>query len=201
LAAATTPLPTILGGTQVLINGTAVPLFYVSPTQINAQIPVGVTGNVIVTVVSGTTSGVTTTVPVTSEAPGIFVAVGTQGAVLDQNFTPNSPTAPAAVGSVIQIYATGLGATSPALASGQPGSVTTPFNFTVNPVTALINGQNAVVSFSAAAPGFVGLYQVNATVPAGTPTSNTVSLQISVNGKSSNSVTICVKGSDPDPQQ
>jgi len=199
-SAPSTPLPVTLGGTQVLVNGVAVPLFYVSPTQINAQIPEGVTGNVTVTVVSGTTTGVTTTVAVTGEAPGIFVASGTQGAVLDFNYTPNSPTAPATVGSVIQIYATGLGATNPPLASGQAGSVNPPFNLTVDTVTVQINGQNATVVFSGAAPGFVGLFQVNAIVPAGTPAGNNVSLQLSISGQQSNSVTICVAGSDPNGQ-
>jgi uncharacterized protein (TIGR03437 family) len=200
-AAASTPLPVTLGGTQVLINGSAAPLFYVSPLQINAQMLPGLSGSVTITVVSGTTTGVTTTVQVVNEAPGIFVASGTQGAVLNQDFSPNSSTNPAAAGSVVQIFATGLGSTNPPLASGQPGASSAPFNTTVNPVTATINGQNAPVSFAAAAPGFVGLFQVNATVPSNTPAGNSVSLQLSVNGKSSNTVTICVKAASvPDGQ-
>ncbi len=131
VSATSTPLPTSLGGTTVTISGTAtggtpftgvIPLFYVSPLQINAQIPPNLVGSVTITVVSGTTTGVSTTVTLNSVSPGIFVASGTQGAILNQDFSPNSSTNPAASGSVILIYATGLGPTNPPLAAGQAGA-------------------------------------------------------------------------------
>jgi uncharacterized protein (TIGR03437 family) len=213
-SAPSTPLPTTLAGTTVTITGTtttgapfsgSAPLFYVSPTQINAQIPPNLTGTVTITVVSGTTTGVSTTVTLNAVSPGIFVASGTQGAILNQDYSANTSTNPAAAGSFILIYATGLGPTSPALAAGAPGATSAPFNLTVDPVTVSINGQNATVAFSGAAPGFVGLFQLNAQIPAGTPAGNTVPVQLTVqppsgSAVSSNIVTICVKTSAPEGQ-
>ncbi len=122
-SATNTPLPTTLAGTQVLVDDIPAPLFYVSPSQINLQLPSGSGGSVTVKVISGTTTGVTTTILLSNESPGIFITSGTQGAVLNQDSSVNSPTNPAPVGSVIVIYATGLGTTSPPLAAGQVGSV------------------------------------------------------------------------------
>jgi uncharacterized protein (TIGR03437 family) len=213
-SAPSTPLPSTLAGTTVTITGTTTlgapftgtaPLFYVSPTQINAQIPPNLTGTVTITVVSGTTTGVSTTVTLNTVSPGIFVATGTQGAILNQDYSPNSSTNPAAAGTTILIYTTGLGPTNPALAAGLPGATSPPFNLTVYPLTVSINGQAAAVSFSGAAPGFVGLFQINAQIPAGTPAGNSVPVQLSVQAPgspavSSNTVTICVKASEPQGQ-
>ncbi len=58
--------------------------------------------------------------------------------------------------------------------------------------TALINGLPATVQFAAVAPGFVGLYQVNVQIPASTNPSAAATLQIQVNGKTSNTVTFAV---------
>ena len=199
-SASSIPLPTTLAGTQVLVNGLPVPLFYVSPSQINLQLPTGLSETVTVQVISGTTTGVASTAIVIAESPEIFVTSGTQGAVLNQDYTPNSATNPAAVGSAILIYATGLGSTNPPLNAGEAGSSTAPFNVTVNPVTVLVNGQGIPALFSAVAPGFAGLFQINAMIPAGTPISNSVSLQIQINGQSSNTVTFST-GSPAQNQQ
>jgi uncharacterized protein (TIGR03437 family) len=193
VSAAVSPLPTMLSGTQVLVNGTPAPLFYVSPTQINLQLPNGISGNATMMVTSGGASSVSTTVAVSALSPAIFMAGGTQGAILNQDYSANSAANPAAAGSVIQIFATGLGATSPPLATGQAGATSPPFNTTVNTVTATINGTSAPVAFSAAAPGFVGLFQINVTVPPDTPSGSAVPLQLQVAGQSSNTVTVAVK--------
>jgi uncharacterized protein (TIGR03437 family) len=114
-------------------------------------------------------------------APGIFTANqdGTgQGAVLNENFSANSAQNPEARGATIQIFATGLGATNPPVPSGQPGATTPPFNLTTETPVVLIGNVAAQVSFSAMAPGFVGLYQVNAVIPTGIAPGNAVSLQI-----------------------
>jgi uncharacterized protein (TIGR03437 family) len=200
--ATSTPLPTTLSGTSVTVTGTttagaafsgSAPLFYVSPLQINAQVPPGLTGTVTLTVVSGTTTGVTTTVTISAVSPGIFVANGTQGAILNADFSANSSANAALVGSTILIYATGLGPTNPPLAAGQPGASAAPLNVTVNTVTATINNLPATVVFAGAAPGFVGLFQVNATIPAGTPAGSSIPVQLSVTGVQSNTVTMCVR--------
>ena len=69
-------------------------------------------------------------------------------------------------GDVATIYCTGLGTVSPTVPEGVAAS-TTVLSRTTTPVTVTIGGKNAVVNFAGLAPGFVGLYQVNAVVPAG----------------------------------
>jgi uncharacterized protein (TIGR03437 family) len=195
-SATSLPLPTKLAGTQVLVNGVALPLFFVSADQINFQLPAGISGAVNITVVSGAVSGTTSTITMVPVAPTIFLSSGTspggQGAVLNQDFSPNSTANPAANGTVVQVFATGLGATNLPLAAGQVGATSSPFNLVAGVTTATINGQSAGTQFSAMAPGFAGLYQVNLAVPPGTPV-GVVTLQIFVNGTPSNTVTIAVK--------
>jgi uncharacterized protein (TIGR03437 family) len=194
-AASSTPLPVTLGGAQVLVNGAAAPLFFVSPGQINLQIPADTTGSASVAVVSASVRGPAIQVRTAPEAPGIFSAQpGTagQGAVLNQDFSANSADNPAAPGSVLQIFATGLGATNPPLATGQAGASAPPFHTTVVTPAVLINGASAEVLFSAAAPGFVGLNQVNVRIPFSTPAGG-ATLQLQVGGRRSNIVTFVVR--------
>jgi adhesin/invasin len=194
-SAAAVPLPTILAGTQVLVNGVAAPLFYVSPKQINFQMPAETVGaSVSVVVVSGGINSVSASVNIAAAGPGIFTVNSNgqgQAALLNQDNSVNSAQNPAAAGSVIQIFATGLGLTNPAIAAGQPGS-SSPLDNTVSTPVVTIDGVSAVVGFSGLAPGFVGLYQVNVTVPAGTA-SGSATLQIQINGQSSNTATVAIK--------
>lgn len=113
--------------------------------------------------------------------------------MLNQDYSPNSADKPAATGSVIQIFATGLGVTTPAAATGQPGATAEPFHRTVLTPAVLVNGVPAEVLFSALAPNFVGLYQVNARVPAGTPAGNAVPLLIQTGSRQSNATAIAVR--------
>jgi len=197
VVATSLPLPTSLGSVQVLVGGTAAPLFFVSAGQINFQVPVETPGTTVaMAVTSGGVRGPDSPVSIAPEVPGVFTATpgGTgQGAVLNQDFSANSAQNAAEVGSVIQIFATGLGATNPASQTGGPGATSEPFNRTVKTPVVLINGAPAEVLFSALAPGFVSLYQVNARVPAGLAPGSAVTLQIQIGGRSSNTVTIVVK--------
>ena len=81
------------------------------------------------------------------------------------------------------IYATGLGAVTQ---SGQ-------FFRTNLPVTVNLNGTELPASFSGLAPGWIGLYQVNVTVPAGTPPGLGNPLTLKVGGQSSNSVMVALQ--------
>ncbi len=194
-SATAVPLPNTLASAQLLVNGSVAPLFYVSPAQMNFQVPFGVSGSTTFQVSAAGLSTSTITANVAATAPGIFSvdSSGTgQGTVLNQDFSANSASNPATVGSVIQIYCTGLGDVMPTLAAGAAGATSAPFNATVAMPSVTINGVNAPVQFSAIAPGFVGLYQVNAQVPPGV-SGSTLSLQISVSGTVSNTVTVAVK--------
>ena len=188
-------LPTILANTQVLVNGTPAPLLYVSPDQINFEMPVDVSvPSVQIVVASDDVPSDSESVQIAPEAPAIFTnppGGSGQGIILNQDFSLNSAANPAAPGSIIMIYATGLGPVTPAVSSGQPGG-TSPLSTTVNTPVVLIDNLPAKVLFSGLAPGFVGLYQVNVQIPPITNSSSACSLQIQLGGQSSNIVTLAV---------
>ena len=96
---------------------------------------------------------------------------------------------PASVGETIVIYCTGLGEVSPSVVAGMPAPSSPPA-MTVNPVTVTIAGIDAPVSFAGLAPGFAGLYQVNAIVPVGADAGDgtDVPLLVTVKGRVSPAV-------------
>jgi len=102
------------------------------------------------------------------------------------------PAKPAIRGQAIIIYCTGLGAVTPEVTLGSPAPGS-PLSQTVSPVTVEVGGKAAQVFFSGLSPGFTGLYQVNALVPADAATGDTVNLSIATGGQTSNVVTIAVR--------
>jgi len=132
-----------------------------------------------------------------ASAPGIFTLPMNgqgQGAVLNQDNTVNFGTNPARRGSVIQIFATGAGETTPALAAGEAAPAGgNPLVLTKVQPTVTIGGKNAKVQFSGMAPGFVGLWQINAEVPADVTPGMALPLVITAAGAQSNTVTIAVQ--------
>jgi len=196
-SAAAVPLPQVLLNTQVIVNGVVAPLYFVSTGQINFQMPVEIfQDSVSVSVKSGALTSPFSTVQIAPLSPGIFSAqpggIG-QGAVLNQDSSANSAANPAAAGSVIQIFATGLGATDAVIATGAAGATAEPFNRTVVNPAALIGGVSVPAQFSAVAPGFIGLYQVNVQIPGGSSANPAATLQLQSAGVKSNTVTIAIK--------
>ena len=193
----TLPLATNLGGLSMKIGAYDVPLFFSSTGQVNAQVPFELPPNATFSVLTSLNGALATPEPITVSAsqPGIFTrdqSGSGPGAILNQDFSENSVSRPAARGSVIQVFATGLGATNPRAPSGRPSPGSPPAT-TVSPVQARIGGLPAAVQFAGLAPGFVGLYQVNVTVPEGVPAGPNISLELIQNGASSNTVTIAVQ--------
>jgi uncharacterized protein (TIGR03437 family) len=175
LAAAVTvagiPFPTTLGAVQVSIGGLPAAIYYVSPTQISAIVPYGVTGPIaqIQVTNNGTLSNaVTTYVSVT--APGIFTQNqnGTgYGSIEHLDGTVVTAANPAQIGETLSVYLTGLGAVSPTIADGAPGPSSILSNATATISVDFSGIAAATPSFAGLAPGFSGLYQMNVTVPAG----------------------------------
>ena len=133
------------------------------------------------------------TINLSTVQPGIFTVNQSgsgPGAILDANFALVSSSNPVRAGDVIQIFCTGLGATSPPVPSGE-FSPSSPPATTVTPVTATVDGLDAPVLFGGLAPGFVGLYQVNVQIPAGV-SSGEIELVLTQQGVASNTVTIFV---------
>jgi uncharacterized protein (TIGR03437 family) len=165
--AAATPLPHSLGATSVSINGTDIPLLFVSPGQINAQLPYETKiGTAKLIVKSGGVSSPSVDFDVTAASPGVFTKPQTNH-VLALNLADgnlNSADFPARPGQYVTAYLTGQGLVDPPVTTGDiaPSS---PFSFPVAPVVIKIGGVTAVVQYDGLAPGFVGLLQLNVLIP------------------------------------
>lgn len=187
--ASTTPLPTTLNGVSVTFNGIPAPLLYVSPSQINAQIPLEVTDTYASVIVSGPT-GMSNPegVKLGPAAPGLF-----SGAIVDfQTGKFVNATAPAHGGDVLTIYAIGLGPVSPQPATGAAASTSALSSCTL-PVTLAIGGVQVKPTFAGLAPGFVGFYQINVTIPSNARVGDAVPVTASVGGALSNMVNIPIQ--------
>ncbi len=175
-AAAVLPFTTLLGSTQVILGGRKLPLQYVSAGQINAVVPYDVPANSTqqVIVINGTAISVPEQVLVAGAQPAVFAVTKPDSSNVDTNN-------PAHVNDVLVIYAAGLGDVNPPVVAGFAAGA----SMTVNPVTVTFGDQQAVVDYAGLAPGFAGLYQVNAHVPSGVKLADDVPLQLSVLGQQS----------------
>jgi uncharacterized protein (TIGR03437 family) len=185
--------PTIANQVSVKVNGVAAPLYFVSPGQINFQVPwaTPATGTVNVAVVVNGGSSNVVAVPVATAAPGLFVLPSGQAAVLNPDYSVNDPSNPAKVGTTIFAYLTGSGPLSSAAKDGVPAS-TTSLVYLQASASATIDNLPATVSFAGLAPGFVGLVQMNIVVPAGLAP-GTYPLSVTIDGQNSNAAPITVK--------
>ncbi|MGD0774924.1 MAG: hypothetical protein ABSC05_19085 [Candidatus Solibacter sp.] len=165
-------LPTTLGGTTVTIDGKSAYLNYVSPTQLNVQAPNSTTtGNVTVTVANASGSS-SASVAMQAVMPGLFTASNyvlaarpSDGVIINgtgATAAGYTTVAAARPGDVLEIFATGLGDTTTAVA---PGLVWAGAYATTNTPTVSIGATTATVLYS----GLIGagLYQINFTVPSG----------------------------------
>jgi uncharacterized protein (TIGR03437 family) len=195
--AAATPWPMQLGTTKVLVNGTPVPLYYLNPNQIDAQLPVNLAPGPAQLVVSvGGVSSAPVTFTVSAAAPGIFtygeflraIAVNYTGTRIG---TLVGPTTPAQPGDVLAVYLTGGGAVQPTGGTWTTGAVSPPgLSQVTGQYSVTIGGLPATVDYLGLTQGFIGLYQLNVHVPA-LPTGDHT-LTITMNGKSSSSALISV---------
>ena len=192
--ASETPLPKVLGGVSVAINGRNVPLVFVSPSQVNAQVPYDLPdgpANLTITNANGTSREEQFFVGRAS--PGIYQIPGTdRGVVVNQDGALNAPDAPEARGNFIVTYLTGIGAVTPSIVEGAEAGFIT-LNKAAGEVTATIGNVSAPVFFLGLTPGFVGLAQANIQIPAGAPIGAAVPLVIFVNRQPSNSPTIAIR--------
>jgi len=189
-------LPTSTPGlVSVKVNGVASPLYYVSPGQINFQVPwaTPTTGTVNVAVLVNGGSGNVAPVAVGTAAPGLFYDP-VSGAAIVQNtpdYSLNTASNPAPAGSTIVAYLTGSGPVSPAAKDGTPLRSDT-LTWATSAYTAKIGSLAATVSFAGLTPGFIGLGQMNIVVPS-TLTPGVYPLSVTIDGQTSNSATIAVK--------
>ncbi len=196
-AASALPLPTALGSVAVDVTfgrtTLQMPLFYVSPGQINAQLPVEVPHSAPADVVVrlGGLRSEPLTINVSLSETGIFTYQSNRAVAVNQDGALNSSTAPAPRGSVITVYLTGQGALDPEIPSGLPAPVNR-LSRAANEASATIGGVAAQIEFLGATPGFVALSQANITVPADAPTGDQP-LVITVAGHPSNRPLVSVR--------
>jgi uncharacterized protein (TIGR03437 family) len=190
------PLPNTFLTDSLMVNTNPAALFAVDNVsgqqQINFQVPWEVASGPManITIESNTATSASLSVPVLAAQPGIFnyTAGGdTFGAILHANFQLANTANPAKAGETVLIYCTGLGAVSSPPADGAAGNGQ---ETTATP-TVTIGGTKAFVSFSGLAPTFVGLYQINAEVPASAASGNQP-VVVTLAGASSNSVLLPV---------
>jgi uncharacterized protein (TIGR03437 family) len=185
------PLPTTLGAVSVNIGGIQAPLIYVSPTQINLQVPYEIPiGPAPVVVTANGVNSVAGAVLVTGEAPGILTYGENHAAAQNQDDSLNDQTHPAKAGSVLVVYLTGASRVTNAPASGA-ASPSSPLASLVSVPTVTVGGKKANLLFAGLAPGFVGLMQVNLTVPA--MTAGNYPLVVTIGATASNAAIVTVR--------
>ncbi len=196
------PLPTSFGGTSISIqdssgNTTLAPLLYVSPGQVNFEVPPGIaTGAATVTITSGDGTETLAKVQIAPVAPGLFAlnssglaaayvilyhSGGTQ--TVEQVYTVSSGAVvatPVSLGSssdqaYLFLFGTGF------QAAGTAG------------VTVSIDGSNVPVTFAGPQGGFAGLDQANVELPSSLAGKGNVSIQLTANGIAANAVNITIQ--------
>jgi uncharacterized protein (TIGR03437 family) len=183
------PLQNNLAGIQVLVNGEIAPLYYVSPGQINFQVPWDIkTGTASISVKVNAVTSNTVTVPVVSAGPGLYSVVQNYATPV---YTTNGPSNPVAAGGTIIAYATGSGPVNSPQTNGVPVPISSQVVVT-STCTATIGTTTVTPTFCGLAPLGVGLMQVNINVPTGLA-AGTYPLTLTIGGQSSNAVNISVK--------
>jgi uncharacterized protein (TIGR03437 family) len=186
--------PTSLDGTKVTIAGQLAFVDYISPNQVNVQVPSNVpTGSQSMTVTTPAGTSSSYTITVNSAEPGLlapasFKVGGIQyvaalyfdGAtfVLPPGAIAGLPSRRAQPGDTIVLYGVGFGAVTPAIPAGQIVQQT---NSLAAPFHLFFGGTEATVSYDGLAPQAIGLYQFNVTVP-NIPSSDQVPLTFTLGG-------------------
>lgn len=180
------PFPTKLSDAQVFVNDAPIPLFYVSPGQINAVMPDELSGLVKLAVRNGSGSH-TVNVLVEPAVPALFTLDGSgSGAAAALNAVSGTVVTaqnPLHGGDIVALFATGLGDTRSA------GGL----NYALLQPVVAIAGQDCAVQFAGRAPGYVGLDQINCVVPSGIASTNAAPVVVTSAGRSSNVATLAIQ--------
>jgi uncharacterized protein (TIGR03437 family) len=167
---------TTLGGVRVFVASFEAPLLYVSPNQINFVVPNNLRpGEVKVRVARQGVTGPEVKITVLEAAPALFRS-GESATVIaaHADFSLVTDAAPARAGETVVLYATGLGLTAPGLPlSGAPSGIL--WIKRPEELHLTLNGRQldaSRLSYAGVAPGWIGLYQINVTLPDDTLTTD-----------------------------
>jgi uncharacterized protein (TIGR03437 family) len=159
------PLPISLAGVSATVNGVAAPLYYVSPVQVNVQIPYETGAGTAVLAINNNGQVATFAFPVAVTAPGLYPsAISNTTGLL-------APSANA--GQVLLLYMTGEGDVTPTLATGAtppPSTNTATYPQPRLPVSVTVGGVPATLLFQAIPYGLAGATQIDLVVPTGVAT-------------------------------
>jgi uncharacterized protein (TIGR03437 family) len=147
-----TPLPLSLADTSVTVNGVVAPLLFVSPQQINAQIPLETLAGpatIVVRALGAVSAPVTVTVR--AAAPGVFTDGKGQAAVLNADGSVNSAKNAALSGSSVSVFFTGQGPVAVAVEDGAAAPEGQAISAT-STISATIGSMPAEISFAGLAP-------------------------------------------------
>jgi uncharacterized protein (TIGR03437 family) len=207
-------LATMIGGVQVLFSGIPAPMIYAGRTQVSAVVPYEIASvanpSVRITYEGQTSDAYPLSVAAT--APGLFsqnASGGSQGAILNQDNTPNWVGNPAPEGSIVQMFLTGEGQTSPPSITGAITTATLPppqvTPAPAQPIQVWIQGllvpalNTAVYTYAGEAPGMVaGVMQLNVRIPSNLPLPGPQFVLVSIGGKMSQyGITMSVSAAPP----
>jgi uncharacterized protein (TIGR03437 family) len=191
MAIAASPLPTVLGGTCVTLNGVPIPLEMTSPGQINAQVPVTLAAGkypLVLRSIANQTESASTSVTVSKYAPAVLMA-GTQASIVHPDGTYVTPDNPGTRDHQLFIYATGLGVTTGATVStgvmvpASPAATTQPVEvFFGNPD---LKQSQMIVNSNVLVPGLIGVGQITITIPGFHSEGNALQVTLRIGGVSS----------------
>lgn len=183
------PLPTALGESCLTVNGLPLPVLFVSSTQINAQLPYQVDGNV--TLVLHTPGGVSDNFNLTilPAAPSIFrngtagIDTGIPAIIRARNSELVTVSNPVHKDDSLTIYLAGMGNTSPAVEAGVPAP-SDPLPSVLIPPVVTLGGVPVSVTFAGLTPGQIGVYQINVGINRRVPSGIAVPLVVNQGGAS-----------------
>lgn len=178
------PLPTEAAGVVVKVNGIAAPLLYVSPYQINLQVPFEVTAGpaaITATLNGAVTLNVQTTISAVS--PGVF-------AVVHADYSYITPDNPARANETLVMFVNGLGPVDGTVVTGQPAPPA--LAPTKNTATATVGQFPATVIYAGLAPYLFG-YQVNVQLPSGVFADDRTPLMLKIGGQVAPAVLISTR--------
>ncbi len=195
--ASSEPLPKILGGSELIFDGEALPLLAISPNEVQAQIPYDVGNRSAASVYLRTEhpgGAVSVSTPIAVRlvpaSPGLFAFSGKEprGGILlhpagnTPSGAPVTEESPAKPGEIVAVWATGLGSIGDNNANSSSAPV-------LVPVTAQVDGQSAQVLSAKLLSGAIGVYEVQLVVPTGLSSQTEAHLKVTQNGLTSNTVT------------
>lgn len=194
-SAQSVPLPTTLGGVQVLVNDVPAPLYAVGASVVSFVIPKETApARQTVKVVRGSDVLSQGNADVVATSPGIFFVLGdplAQGGILNQGSQYANEGTPAQRGQTIQIFATGQGAVNADVPNGAvppAGTLATATGVT----KVYVSVDEATVTFSGLSPQFPGLWQINAVVPNKPYITGQVPVNVTIDGVPANQVSFWV---------